>query len=103
MGLPLESMGGKQAIDLMSKELSAKGANVLPGKIITGLLRNRKELTDKASSDIPVAFGEHVRPSRMHRQPACGLFLLVCAFASPLSYAVAGLVRRGCVLSRIFS
>jgi flavodoxin len=56
MGLPRESMGGKQAIALLSKTLAEKGANVLPGKIVPGLFHNREKLMENAASDITSLF-----------------------------------------------
>jgi flavodoxin len=57
MGFPSGSMGGKQAIDLMTKTAAEKGVNVLPGMIIPGLFHNREKLMEKASSEILTLFG----------------------------------------------
>jgi NAD(P)H dehydrogenase (quinone) len=56
MGFPHESMGGKQAIDLLSKTLTEKGANVLPGKIIPGLFHNKEKTMEKAVSEVASLF-----------------------------------------------
>jgi menaquinone-dependent protoporphyrinogen IX oxidase len=56
MGFPLESMGGKQAIDLMINALEEKGADVLPGKIVPGLFHNRDEVMEKVASEIVSLF-----------------------------------------------
>ncbi len=44
MGFPLPEMGGKQAIALLNKELSASGATVLPGVIIPKMFHDYKKL-----------------------------------------------------------
>jgi flavodoxin len=56
MGFPHESMGGKQAIDLLSKILTEKGANVLTGKIVPGLFHNREKTMEKAVSEVASLF-----------------------------------------------
>jgi flavodoxin len=56
MGFPHENMGGKQAIDLLSKTLIEKGANVLPGKIIPGLFHNKEKTMEKAVSEVASLF-----------------------------------------------
>jgi hypothetical protein len=56
MGFPHESMGGKQAIDLLSKALVEKGANVLPGKIVPGLFHNKEKLMENAVSEVASLF-----------------------------------------------
>lgn len=55
MGFPLTFMGGKQAIGLITKELSKKGANVLPGKAVTS--RNIKKRMEEVSSEVALMFG----------------------------------------------
>lgn len=53
-GFPFTFAGGKQAIGLMSRILAEKGANVLPGKIVTSL--NREKMMEKAASEVASSF-----------------------------------------------
>lgn len=52
MGLPLPGMGGKQAIALLDKELTAAGAIVLPGVIIPKMFHNFQKLMAEAAQKI---------------------------------------------------
>jgi hypothetical protein len=49
---PSASMGGTQAIKLMSETAKAAGANVLPGKSVQGLLHNQEKMMEKAATEI---------------------------------------------------
>ena len=53
-GFPFTFAGGKQAIGLMSRILAEKGANVLPGKVVTS--RNREKMMEKAASEVASSF-----------------------------------------------
>jgi flavodoxin len=55
-GIPLAFMGGKQAIELMSKTASERGANVLEG-IMIGRSAMRPDNLDKAASEILRSLG----------------------------------------------
>ncbi|MBN2251118.1 MAG: flavodoxin family protein [Candidatus Altiarchaeota archaeon] len=60
-GFPFTFLGGKQAIGLMSKELTKKGADVLPGISVPGM--NREKRMKDAASDIDSIFwGENQQP-----------------------------------------
>lgn len=48
MGFPFEGMGGKNAVNHISKVLSGKAAKVLPGIIIPKMFHNFDELMKKA-------------------------------------------------------
>ncbi|MDD4667683.1 MAG: flavodoxin [Candidatus Cloacimonetes bacterium] len=48
MGFPIRFLGGTSALHQMSKELAAKGARVLPGKVC-------RQMMNKLESDIGVA------------------------------------------------
>lgn len=52
MGFPLPGMGGKQAIELLDKELTAAGAIVLPGVIIPKMFHDFKRLMEKEAMKI---------------------------------------------------
>ncbi len=52
MGFPFYSMGGNQAIKLMSKKIISKGAQVLPGKIIPKLFHDYNKLMKIAVEEI---------------------------------------------------
>jgi flavodoxin len=56
MGFPSESMGGNQAIELMSNALEEKGADLLKGIIIPKLFHNQEKLMEKAASDVVSLF-----------------------------------------------
>lgn len=52
MGFPLLGMGGKQAIALLDKELTAAGAIVLPGVIIPKMFHDYQKLMAKMAQKI---------------------------------------------------
>lgn len=56
MSFPFPSMGGKQAIKLMSETSSSLGAVVMPGKIISKLFHDYQLDMEKAAAEIPVYF-----------------------------------------------
>ena len=56
MGFPFASMGGKQAIAVMSSALAKAGATALPGIIIPHLFRDHNRLMEEAVSTIPSHF-----------------------------------------------
>jgi len=53
MGFPFPSMGGKQAIKMMSEAAGSLGGIVLPGKIITKLFHDYHLEMEKVVSEIP--------------------------------------------------
>lgn len=52
MGFPLPGMGGKQAIEILEKELTAAGARVLPGVIIPKMFHNFERLKEEVAKKI---------------------------------------------------
>ncbi|MGE5606712.1 MAG: flavodoxin family protein [Bacteroidota bacterium] len=56
MGFPLPGMGGKQAIALLDKELTAAGAIVLPGVIIPKMFHDYQKLMAETAQKIKEYF-----------------------------------------------
>lgn len=56
MGFPFSSMGGSQAISLMSSTAAGLGATVLKGKIINKLFHNYNLQMEKAAAEIASSF-----------------------------------------------
>lgn len=56
MGFPLVGMGGKQGIALLTKELSAAGAIVLPGVIIPKMFHDYQKLMADVACKIKAYF-----------------------------------------------
>lgn len=52
MGFPFEFMGGRQGIRALARQAAAQGAEVLPGQIITQMLRNPQQQMQAAAEAI---------------------------------------------------
>ena len=57
MGFPLPSMGGRQAIALMSNVAASNGADVLPGVVISMMFHNHQSDMEKAAFNIAGLLG----------------------------------------------